>query len=83
MPQKEYDWTVDPITHRSNSSPFFHFMTERVNEMILNSARDIVQGRTRNLAGLILAQLTHEYGFVPTRSHGDILTELGLHDTKE
>jgi len=83
MTQKEYDWTVDPITHRSNSSPFFHFMTERVNEIILNSARDIVNGRTKHLAGLILAQLTHKYGFVPTRSHGSILTELGLHDTEE
>ena len=72
MSDSKYDWTVNPITHRSNSSPFFHFMTVEVNRMIVNSARDIVQGQTMNLAGFILAQLTHKYGFIPSKSQGEI-----------
>lgn len=79
---KEYDWTVDPISHRSNSSPFFQLLTDQVDNLLVNSARDLVTGRTKSVAGLILAQLTHKYGFAPTKSFGQILTELGYADTE-
>lgn len=61
----EHDWTVDPATRRSNSSPRFRELVDAVAALIRNSAHDIVRGRLESVAGLIVAQLAHKHGLAP------------------
>lgn len=60
-----YDWTIDPETGRSNSSPEFLELVEVVERIIQNSAHDLVAGRPEKVARLILARLAHGYGLSP------------------
>jgi hypothetical protein len=75
MKPKDTDWTVDPISHRYNSSPLFKHLEKEVTKIIHNSARDLISGRAEHVAGLILAQLTHKFGLVPSKSLGEILEQ--------
>lgn len=75
MKSKETDWTVDPITHRYNSSPLFKHLEEQVARIIHDSSRSLINGQVQHVAGLILAQLTHKYGLTPTKSLGELLEE--------
>ena len=59
------DWTIDPQSHRSNSSPEFMRLVEHVDRLIRNSAFDLIGGRTLSVAGLIMAQLAHVHGLAP------------------
>lgn len=59
------DWTVDPDTNRCNSSEQYRYLVDQIEQTILNSANDIVRGRTKTVAGLILATLAHTHGLAP------------------
>ena len=59
------DWTRDPASGRSNSSVEFERLTEAVGQIIRNAAHDLIAGRSDMVAGLILAQLAHNYGLRP------------------
>ena len=58
------DWTVDPATGISNSSPKFHTIVAEV-ERLLRTTRlgDDLGMRARS----IVALLAYKYGFVPTK----------------
>jgi hypothetical protein len=54
------DWTVDPETGRSNSSPAFLELAEFVGRLVKNQAKGLLEGRSPESAGiLIMAQLAH------------------------
>lgn len=59
------DWTVDPVTGRSNSSPEFMELTKEVGNLIRSEAHSIVRGRTDLVGRLIMAQLAHVHGLAP------------------
>lgn len=59
------DWTLNPITHRSNSSELFLAVEREIGRILRGSAASLIAGRTDDVAGLILAQLAHRYGFSP------------------
>lgn len=59
------DWTVDPVTHRANSSPAFLELSSRVEEIIRNDAHRLIAGRAGDTATLIIAQLAHVYRMRP------------------
>jgi dihydroneopterin aldolase len=61
----EDDWTIDPETHRSNSSPEYLRLVEHVARLIRNSAHDLIGGRAESVARLIMAQLAHVHGLAP------------------
>ena len=59
------DWTVDPATGRSNSSPEFLRLIKRVGQIIRSDA----------VARIVLASLAHEEHLVPADYKGvDILS---------
>ena len=62
------DWTVDPETHRTNSSPRFEELVEAVGRLLDDEVYSLAQGREgrRRTAGLIMAQLAHVHGLVPS-----------------
>lgn len=60
------DWTVKD--GRMNSSDRFEELIERVDEIIRSSGHDLIHGRSRVVAGLIMAQLAHEHGLAPRGS---------------
>ena len=64
-PKIVVDWTVDPTTHCSNSSPEFNRLTSDVAQLIRRNPHDIVDGRIEKVAGLIMAQLAHKHGLAP------------------
>ena len=68
--ENDKNWTVDPKTHRYNSSSIFNFLEEKITEIINESAFDLVSGENghRSVAGLILANLAHKYGMKPSFS---------------
>lgn len=70
MRKKEKDWTENPRTHRSNSSPMFNFLEDKITELINDSAFDLVRGEEghRTVARLILAHLAHKFGMKPSLS---------------
>lgn len=59
------DWTVDPATGRSNSSPKYLELVDAVAGIIRNNAFDIVGGDLKTAAGVIMAKLVHEYHMAP------------------
>lgn len=59
------DWTVSLVSGRSNDSEEFHRLCKIVEDLIRNSAFDIVNGRSDRVAALILAQLAHVHGMRP------------------
>lgn len=59
------DWTIDPETRRSNSSPRFRALADHVELIIRDSAHDLIGGRTDRVAGLVMAQLAHKHGVLP------------------
>lgn len=56
-------WDYNPDTNKSNDSPEFHFMRLIIKRLIVDEAFMLLSGNVESTAGLILAQLTHEYGF--------------------
>ncbi len=68
------DWTVDPATGRSNSSPKFQELTAAVTRLIKDDAASLLNGRADNTAGLILAQLAHVHHFGPCPALQDSAT---------
>lgn len=56
------DWTVDPKTGRSNSSPEFLHLARMVGGLIRNSAQSILAGDVEGVGRLIMAQLAHAHG---------------------
>ncbi len=56
------DWTVSvdgPDAGRCNTSPEFVRLSARVSEIIRDSAHALIQGDSRGVGGLIMAQLAH------------------------
>ena len=60
------DWTEKNGV--SNTSDEFERLTNVVTNLIKGSAHDLLSGRADIVAGLILAQLAHTYGFGPLKS---------------
>ena len=65
MPAQFYDWTRSEFG-RSNSSGLFLRMEKEMSRIIKNSAFDLINGRAEDVGGLIMAQLAHQWKFVPT-----------------
>jgi len=59
------NWTVDTETGCSNSSQRFNRVVARIDDIIVNSDHDLVTGRTKTVAQLIMAQLAHVEGLMP------------------
>lgn len=66
-PPIEVDWTVDPETKRSNSSPEFTNLVSEISRLIKDSAHGLLNGQVEKAARLILAQLAHKHGLAPHR----------------
>ena len=64
-PPIEVDWTIDPDTHRSNSSPEFRELVSEVARLIKDEARNLLNGQVEIAAGLIVAQLAHKHSLAP------------------
>ena len=64
----ETDWTVNPETGRSNSSPLFKSLCAEVERLIRGDAHKLIGGRADMTAGLIMAQLAHVHHLAPTVS---------------
>lgn len=64
---EDVDWTVDPSTDGSISSPEFLRLCEAVEKIIKGSAFDLSQGNTTIVAVLIMAKLAHEHGLAPKK----------------
>jgi hypothetical protein len=62
----ERNWTVDPKTGRSNSSEQFEAMVNEVESLIRGSGFSLINGRVGTVAQLIVAQLAHVHGLVPS-----------------
>lgn len=60
----DIDWTRSETGH-SNSSDLFNELSEYVEDLIRNSAFDIVRGDLRRVGGLIMAHLAHRYSLMP------------------
>ena len=68
----EVDWTIDPKTNRSNSSPEFVQLVSEVTRLIKNDLLTINGSlkRGENVEGtarLIIAQLAHVHGLAPQK----------------
>lgn len=61
------DWTVNPATGRANDSARFKALAEQVARLIRGDAHTLLTGRADRTAGLIMAQLAHVHGLVPSR----------------
>ncbi len=62
------NWTLDPATGRTNSSPLFLFLVDEVARIISNArVGDHPEGHAR----LIMAQLAHIHGLVPAASRSE------------
>jgi hypothetical protein len=66
------DWTINPETNRSNSSPLFLGLVQAVKDLINGGAGGFVlrPNWTGNMAGLIMAQLAHVHGLAPSDVRG-------------
>lgn len=66
------DWTVNPETNRSNSSFVFIGLVEAVKSLINGGAGGFVLRPSwiDGMAGLIMAQLAHVHGLVPSDLRG-------------
>ena len=61
------DWTVDPTTGRSNSSPEFLRLVAEITNLINGEAANLMTGKAEDTAILILAQLAHKHGLAPQK----------------
>ena len=61
------DWTKDPETHRSNSSPEFRRLVLEVANLIRSEAHSLINGQVEQVAGVIVAHLAHKHGLAPTQ----------------
>lgn len=72
MPEREspvmVDWTVDPVTNRSNSSAEYFACVRTVEGVIRGSANDLIAGRANIVAGLIVAALARQHGLAPRQA---------------
>lgn len=59
------DWTIDPETGRSNSSPLYRSLVGEVERLIRSEAHALISGRANMAAGLIMAQLAHIHHLAP------------------
>ncbi len=59
------DWTINPITQRSNSSDKFEELVAEVRRLILDSSHLLLRGQADSVARLIMAQLTHVHHLEP------------------
>lgn len=66
-PPIEVDWTVDPGTHRSNSSPEFQQLASEVAGVIKAEACSLLDGRVEDVARLIMTRLAHKHGLAPQK----------------
>lgn len=64
---KRRDWTTDPKTGISNSSPLFEQLCDEVARLIRSDAHCLLAGNTKSTGRLIMAQLAHVYGLGPAR----------------
>lgn len=64
--QSDRDWTRGP-GGASNSSVTFYKLVHAVDLLIKSSAHDLICGTPYNVATLIVAQLAHVHGMVPTK----------------
>jgi hypothetical protein len=60
------DWTTGN-EGRSNSSEAYEWLVAQVTRLILNDAHQLINGRANHTAGLIMAQLAHVHGLVPSK----------------
>lgn len=61
------DWTRGP-SGSTNSSAEFEHLADEVGRIIRGSAHSIVCGQTAVVGRLIMAQLAHKWGLVPTKN---------------
>lgn len=61
----ETDWTCDS-DGRTNSSEQFTRLVREVERLIRGDAHKLIAGRADMTAQLIMAQLAHKHGLVPT-----------------
>lgn len=66
MPER--DWTVDPVTNRSNSSAAYLVCVAKVEEVIRLSAADLIAGRADIVARLVVSALAHKCGLAPRQT---------------
>ncbi len=66
-PPIEVDWTVDPETRRSNSSPEFRQLVSEVTRLIKSEAHSLLNGQVESVAQLIIVQLAHKHGLAPRK----------------
>jgi hypothetical protein len=59
------DWTVDPETGRTNSSPLFQGLVDEVARLIRSEAHALLSGRADRAAAMIVAQLAHVHHLAP------------------
>ena len=59
------DWTADPETGRSNSSPLFRSLCAEVTRLIRDDAFQLISGHADRTAALIMAQLAHVHHLAP------------------
>ena len=62
------DWTVNPKTGCTNSSPAFEALCQDVESMIRGAAHSLIAGRADGVARGIVARLAHVYGCKPSNS---------------
>ncbi|MGN6106660.1 MAG: hypothetical protein ACTHU0_16255 [Kofleriaceae bacterium] len=67
MADRSSDWTVNRRTGRANSSSEFRAVVDAVEQLIRQSAHDLIAGRAESVAHLIVAQLAHVHGLAPTK----------------
>ncbi len=67
-PQITVDWTIDPATGRTNSSPEFVKLVAEVERLIRGDAFKLIAGCADQTAGLIMAQLVHVHGLAPQKA---------------
>lgn len=60
-----HDWTIDPVTGRSNSSGRYEALVNDVEQLILDSGSSLIRGYTNGVARLIVSQLAHKHGMKP------------------
>ncbi len=59
------DWTVDPLTNLTNTSAVFLEIMSVIEKMILSSARQLLEGKAKEVAHDILVVLAHAYRLTP------------------
>jgi hypothetical protein len=59
------DWTADPETGRSNSSPLYRDLCAEVERLIRGDSHKLIAGRAGDTVGLIMAQLAHVHHLAP------------------